>query len=278
MEPAAWHLDVRTTRGRNKLARGLQPSRKAEAQYVHDLVAILGEIHRGVLRVAEDIHKLPPIALHQDVTRYVPGPGLGDRLLFRIMQWQVPRVRSAFDRMAKTVADWSHRSHALIGINPRHIAGVESVIEHAREENVKLITRASQTFLDQVREVLESTEGMTADEVRDALEERVQVSRSRAQLVARDQTLKLNSQVAQHRMRAAGVNEYIWSTSGDERVRPIHAELEGQRFSWDSPPVTSEQGDRNNPGEDYQCRCIAIPFVPELDEAPEEEEEAEAAE
>ena len=29
-------------------------------------------------------------------------------------------------------------------------------------------------------------------------------------------------------------------------------------FEWDNPPITNEKGDRNNPHEDWQCRCEAI--------------------
>jgi hypothetical protein len=47
-------------------------------------------------------------------------------------------------------------------------------------------------------------------------------------------------------------------------VRERHAELDGERFRWDDPPVTNEDGDENHPGEDYQCRCTAYPVLPEL--------------
>jgi len=48
---------------------------------------------------------------------------------------------------------------------------------------------------------------------------------------------------------------YIWRTVGDGRVRAAHAENEGKIFSWDSPPPTG------HPGEDYNCRCTAEPYV-----------------
>ena len=56
----------------------------------------------------------------------------------------------------------------------------------------------------------------------------------------------------------AGIEEYIWSTTGDERVRDSHRELNGKKFRWDTPPENSD-GRACHPGEDYQCRCIGRP-------------------
>ncbi len=53
---------------------------------------------------------------------------------------------------------------------------------------------------------------------------------------------------------------YIWRTHGDGKVRESHQRNDGKIFSWDNPPPTG------HPGEDYGCRCIAEPYVEEIDE------------
>ena len=95
----------------------------------------------------------------------------------------------------------------------------------------------------------------------DIMSERTDVSDSRAKLIARDQVAKLNGALTQQRQRDIGVEGYIWRTVGDERVRDTHEEVDGQFFSWDSPP---SETDDNHPGEDYQCRCWAEPVLPEF--------------
>jgi SPP1 gp7 family putative phage head morphogenesis protein len=100
-------------------------------------------------------------------------------------------------------------------------------------------------------------EGVRVEVLAHDLKERFGVSDSRAELIARDQTLKLNGQLNRHRQLNAGIEEYIWDTSGDERVRESHARLDGQKFSWHTPPSVG------HPGQDFQCRCSAIPVVPE---------------
>lgn len=79
--------------------------------------------------------------------------------------------------------------------------------------------------------------------------------------------LKANAKLNEDRQKEAGVERYIWSAGADDRVRPMHRDLDGKTFRWDDPPITNPQGDRNHPGQDYQCRCGAIPLMPGDEEA-----------
>lgn len=60
----------------------------------------------------------------------------------------------------------------------------------------------------------------------------------------RDLTALLNT--------AADAPLYIWITQGDDLVRAEHAERDGGIFDMDNPP------DGGNPGEAYNCRCMAV--------------------
>lgn len=99
--------------------------------------------------------------------------------------------------------------------------------------------------------------GTRAEELASEIEDRFSVSDSRARLIARDQVAKLNGQLDQLRQTNVGVEQYIWRTSLDERVRDSHREKEGKVFDWNDPPA-----DTGHPGEDYQCRCYAEPVFP----------------
>jgi SPP1 gp7 family putative phage head morphogenesis protein len=122
------------------------------------------------------------------------------------------------------------------------------------EAAVDLIVTIPTRLLDDVREtVLEAApQGLRVEELTAQIEARFGVSESRAALIARDQTLKLNGSVTQVRQTSVGIRSYTWSTSLDERVRPFHADLEGTVQAWDSPPVVSEDGRREHPGGDFQ--------------------------
>jgi SPP1 gp7 family putative phage head morphogenesis protein len=120
--------------------------------------------------------------------------------------------------------------------------------------------------LSEIEKLLERGEGLSVEVLRERIEERFGVTESKADLLARDQTLKLNGQLTERLQVSAGIEEYFWTTSGDERVRESHAALDGTRQRWDEPPVVSDDGRSEHPGGDYQCRCTAFPVLPELEE------------
>lgn len=84
------------------------------------------------------------------------------------------------------------------------------------------------------------------------------MSKRHAKLIARDQTAKLNADITESQQRDAGVSKYEWSGVMDRRERKSHRELEGKIISWDNPPDVGN-GRKCHPGQDYQCRCCAIP-------------------
>jgi SPP1 gp7 family putative phage head morphogenesis protein len=93
------------------------------------------------------------------------------------------------------------------------------------------------------------------------------VSTSKAKFLARQETKLLTAKYQQGRYADAGVNEYIWRTvvgSPAHPVRPSHKALAGTFQRFDKPPVTTgpdETPRRNNPGEDFGCRCWPEPIV-----------------
>ena len=65
--------------------------------------------------------------------------------------------------------------------------------------------------------------------------------------LTRDQTSKAVGNLNHIRQTDAGLTEYIWRTSMDERVRSSHRVLRGRRFKWSSPPP------EGHPGHPIQC-------------------------
>jgi SPP1 gp7 family putative phage head morphogenesis protein len=68
---------------------------------------------------------------------------------------------------------------------------------------------------------------------------------------------------------AAGVEEYEWSSLHDGRVRPEHEAMDGTRAAWDDPPLSADKSDSGedcHPGDDWGCRCLGQPVLPEVDD------------
>ena len=156
-------------------------------------------------------------------------------------------------RVAKKTAEDTRR---VLGLDPRTEIGVAPMLDVFVGENVRLITKLVDAQYQDVHETLQQNLGLRHEDLSKILTERLGVSESRADLIARDQTLKLAGDVTRIRQTNAGIDSYVWTTSGDERVRPEHEELDGQTFRWDAPPAVG------HPGQDYQCRCAAYPVVP----------------
>ena len=177
------------------------------------------------------------------------------------------RVRRSIDGAAKKTERHSRADLKRLGIKLRETRPeLGPVVERWRDRNVSLVRSLFDRELGKLERILELGEGVRVEVLREQIEERFGVTRSKAELLARDQVLKLNGELTHHLQVAAGIDEYVWTTSGDERVRETHAELDGSRQRWDTPPVVSEDGRTGHPGDDFQCRCTAFPVLPELEE------------
>lgn len=148
----------------------------------------------------------------------------------------------------------------LTDVRSPHLEYLRSIWQH---RNLDLITSLSLDHVDKVREVLNEHRGARVEQLARHIEETTDATASRARLLARDQTLKLNAEITQARHQAAGVTEYVWRSSRDERTRQTHKDLDGTRQRYALPPVVDPRtGRRANPGDDYQCRCTADPVIP----------------
>lgn len=107
-------------------------------------------------------------------------------------------------------------------------------------------------------------EGIRWETLRDELREQLGVGERHLNLIARDQVAKLNGKITQSLQQAAGVEEYVWVATRDERTRKTHREAHGKTFRWDGPgaPGVGFYGTSAHPGQAGQCRCVARPVVP----------------
>lgn len=170
------------------------------------------------------------------------------------------RLRSAFTMLESKSAD----ELRVTGVSTRDVVvGGERLQQQWLRQNTDLI-KAEQDLRRRVERVLQDplNQGRSVAEIAKLLEEQAGYSRSRAELTARDQTLKLYGQIQEQRQTSAGITKYIWTTSQDERVREDHRELDGTVQEWANPPIADKRtGLRGHPGEIWQCRCTAVPVL-----------------
>ena len=130
------------------------------------------------------------------------------------------------------------------------------------DDNVGLISTLPDELLNEMQGIVEDgfLNGRSNRDIVKSIQERFGVSRNKASFYATDQLSKLNASITQQQQTSCGVEEYVWSSSRDQRVRDRHAQLDGTKHRWDDPPVVdTKTGRRAHPGEDYRCRCVALP-------------------
>lgn len=176
----------------------------------------------------------------------------------RQLDREVGKLEAVAKKAATRVDDFHRQAFAeqvrnAVGVKlPARIGGkaVEQVVTGFVRENVDLIKTIAPDYFAQLTKVVAENEHR-AETMAKLIAERFDVAQSRANLIARDQIGKLYGQINQARQVAAGVTRFIWRTSGDERVRSEHADLDGESFEWDSPPA------EGIPGQAINCRCGA---------------------
>lgn len=192
--------------------------------------------------------------------------------LNRYAQILGPWAESVARRMIADVSARDERAWAQlgreIGVGVRHEiqgAPIGTVFRTAMAEQVRLITSIPYEASLRVHEIAtgslysgDRAAGMVAEIMRSG-----EVARSRATTIALTETSRAASEITSARAQYVGSPGYIWRTSRDRRVRPLHRKLEGTFHRWDEPPVTGENGERSLPGGIYRCRCYSEVLLPE---------------
>ena len=96
------------------------------------------------------------------------------------------------------------------------------------------------------------------------IQESYGVSENKAKFLARQETKLMTVKYKEDRYLSAGITDYVWVTTRGSNARESHQSLNGKTFSFLNPPVTSDRGTpprHNNPGEDYNCYCVARPII-----------------
>lgn len=175
---------------------------------------------------------------------------------------------------AATLREWKRICKETLGIDlmDDYYRGdyYEAVLRRWVDENIRMIKSIPMETLGAMRETIRQgfIHGMTITDIQKQIQKEYSVTRHKAQMLARDQIATLNAQVSKLQQQDAGCTKYRWSSSKDSRVRDCHKALDGKIFSWDDPPEMWYEtkkagrvytGRRCHPGEDFLCRCCAIP-------------------
>lgn len=171
----------------------------------------------------------------------------------RILRLEAQRHTATFMQTAKKA----------LGINLADVVLEEDLTDYLRAagmRNAGLIKGLGADAVKRVQETVSTAliSGTSSRELQARLTEQLRISDRRAQLIAQDQLAKLNADLNRIRHEQAGVVEYQWLTSRDERVRERHRALEGKVYKYGE--ATGAEGGLP-PGQPIRCRCVARGIV-----------------
>lgn len=211
----------------------------------------------------KEINKLPvsiqsAIAQANLINKTINENMLAKVATLQIGEDKIKDVKTKYKSIIKSIDE-------QIEINVDLTEAEKEIIAKEYKNNLELhiknfLDEETKKLRDEVEESVNA--GYRAEHLKEIIKERYQVSESKAEFLAKQETSLLTSKYTQMRYKDAGINKYIWSTSGDNRVRHDHRELDGKIISYDDPPIVDKAtGRKAHAGEDFGCRCIQVPVI-----------------
>lgn len=256
---------------RNKEFKPAQPSKRAEVKYRNALLILLAALKGAILKRLKTFLGLNPTdaQIIEHTTQILDELRKSDTVNYaKLLSQNVVKAANETnkDRLIQNIQKGTD-------VDLTNFLGDEAVkgkLDEYVAKNVSLITSVKNDYLNDVEKAIRESylQNGRAENLASIIHERTNVSKSRARLIARDQTAKINAELDQARMQALGVKLYIWQTSKDERVRHSHANMQGVLCRFDDDTVYSKDGGKTwikreadkpkcKPGVEIQCRCFA---------------------
>lgn len=230
-------------------------AKKVEREYARRLVSVarhVGELIRGF-----------------DLT----APFASDKIRSALDRYGLflrPWAESVGNRMVAEVAQRDERSWFKVANQMgetlrREIASapIGDVIRERQAEQVRLITSLPLEAAERVQHMNREgiVKGWRADQIADEIMKTSDVTRSRAELIARTETGRTSTLLTQARAEHVGSEGYLWQTADDIDVRPSHKAMNGKFVAWGSPPTLD--GLTGHAGALPNCRCYCEPVLPD---------------
>ena len=226
------------------------PGGAKAAQVIAELLAkrdkALFSVARSQLPLAEMQAEIARVLAQQGTLTPLEAKALADhsRLIMEA------GIRSAAKRAAVLKADprtWG----------ASEVEQIQQALKSQEQNLLKSVLDRGVNVADDLRQYLAKAQaqGLDADEIAKTLKDKWSLNDASAQRSAEQIVRAGVEQAAITRAKAAGVEEFTWTTV-DRFARPEHRARDGKTYRYDAPP------DGELPGEPWGCRCFAKPVIP----------------
>lgn len=265
--------------GRDRFLPPTTPSKRAEVYYRDALADFIRAMINRITDALSKKNLVDAVAISDDdyinslieVLASIAGERIEERaklLATRFVSKVHYQNKTQFTRNFKNAFDID-----LSSIVEKEILG--DTLAVAIQQNVELITSIKNDFINDIGSNVFTNykKGFRHGELINEIRERGNVSYSRAKLIARDQTAKINADLEEERNKKLGFDIYKWKGAADARERDSHRVLNNMLCKYSDPTVYSDDEGKTwkkrasikafigKCGSDYQCRCLAIPYI-----------------
>lgn len=203
---------------------------------------------------------------------------------------QVERSAESIGR--KAITNFANQSEMIIG-KPYYPGEAKNEILKNWESNFQLLCKSAESDVKKdIAQIITQAknEGWNKNQLEKAVKSKLpEKYKNRAELIARTETAKLNSEINRATYKEVGIEYYVWMTTIDGRERGSHAEMNNVICSVSNPDVYYEENPKDpmhpiekpragnmvhlHPGEDFQCRCSMVMWDPYINGSYEVKEE-----
>ena len=158
-----------------------------------------------------------------------------------------------------------------IGVDLGNIINSENLsefIELQTIQNAQLIKSVPQDAIEDIRRTILNgfSQGLRHEEIAkkisgSSLNSTFNKMNNRIKTIARTEVAKLNSQITNKRLTNLGIERAVWDATNDSRTRACHAARDGKEYEIAKGLFSSCDGLTIQPGQEINCRCVAIPIV-----------------
>lgn len=175
------------------------------------------------------------------------------------------KIKRAFDKFAEDIDKKANESFN-IGVSQYTKENIESIREGYINDTERYVTNFNNKRLPKIREKLAQLvleKNLSRKDMAKIIEQEFGLCERRCKFIARQESSLARAAYVQQKATSNGMDSYVWETAHDEKVRDNpngedHKYLDGRTFKFSDPPIIDHAtGRRANPGQDYNCRCVA---------------------
>ena len=250
-----------------KIIRAIKPNAGIRAKYRKRLVSLLDEMQRSVVWWLRAEYRKQETRIAQDS----PASDLQDRLKRLFRYWTRRWKESAESFAREFVGSTRRRTEASMrqalknaGFTVKMKASTRAMNDVERAlllENYNIIKSIPQQYITDVTGLVMRDVAFLTDE----LHKRYEITRRRAEFIARDQSNKATEALKRVQDKELGITEGIWvHVPGKKTSRHTHQMMNGEKFVIAEGLYDSDVKRKVLCGELPGCQCTYRAVIPEF--------------